>query len=273
MLFRSSFTVLVTVNPERITNLPRIYDFGSGSGNSVFARLESPSMGFKYNGGSTRLINSPVAVNAGEATRLAFTFDAKTKTSVIYIDCEAVVSSTLIDNEPYQLSRIAADTRNYIGRTQWWDSNVASSNVDYCGTMDDFYLFDVALNNAEIRDIQYRENDITSLDTNNLTDNKFYLQNNIVNKGEEVILVVRDEVSYQTEIFDTNGALIRRVASSAKMLSLGSFSQPGIFFITVAAIKNLGGFKMENQLQIFESAEFGSVRMVNDGDKIGRAHV
>ena len=233
-----SFTVLVTVNPERIANLPRIYDFGSGSGNSVFARLESPSMGFKYNGGSTRLINSPVAVNAGEATRLAFTFDAKTKTSVIYIDCEAVVSSTLIDNEPYQLSRIAADTRNYIGRTQWWDSNVASSNVDYCGTMDDFYLFDVALNNAEIRDIQYRENDITSLDTNNLTDNKFYLQNNIVNKGEEVILVVRDEVSYQTEIFDTNGALIRRVASSAKMLSLGSFSQPGIFFITVADNNN-----------------------------------
>ncbi|MDR1737647.1 MAG: BNR-4 repeat-containing protein [Candidatus Symbiothrix sp.] len=145
-----SYSVLVKITPDRLDNLPRIYDFGSGTGNSVFGRANGLAAGFKYNGATTILISPSQTLVSGQTTKLAFTFDAATHLTTIYINGEPVKSANTITNEPYQLSEIAATTRNYIGRTQWQ----SSTDVDFCGTMDDFYLFDIALTQTEIQTLQ-----------------------------------------------------------------------------------------------------------------------
>ena len=58
------------------------------------------------------------------------------------------------------LAEIAPDTRNYIGRTQWWEGSEANNNQDFCGTIDGFSLYDVCLTQKEIcglQDIPYEE--------------------------------------------------------------------------------------------------------------------
>jgi hypothetical protein len=147
-----SYSFLMKVNLKRNDVNPRIYDFGSGSGNSVFGRANALTAGFKYNGGTTVMLNSTRQLSLNTDTYLAFTFDAKTKTTKIYMDATENSSGTAITHEPYEL---IASNRNYIGRTQWWsDSGQASSNTDFCGKMDDFYLFDIALAQPEIAQIQ-----------------------------------------------------------------------------------------------------------------------
>ena len=42
------------------------------------------------------------------------------------------------------------DSRNYIGRTQWWDSSVAADNQDFRGTINSLALYDTALTAAEL---------------------------------------------------------------------------------------------------------------------------
>ena len=148
-----SYTVLVKVKPLRINALPRIYDFGSDTGNSVFLRASALTAGFKYNGGTTVLVNSSQSLTAGKETALAVTFDARTHTTKIYFDGTLTASATTIVNEPYQLSLLAPDLRNYIGRSQWQNSD----NMDFAGTMDDFYFFNIALTQDEIRALQSNE--------------------------------------------------------------------------------------------------------------------
>jgi hypothetical protein len=63
------------------------------------------------------------------------------------------------------LAKAALDIRNYIGRTQWWNSNYASDNVDFKGTIDDFKLYNTALTRKEICDLQgieYKEKEYSS---------------------------------------------------------------------------------------------------------------
>ena len=55
--------------------------------------------------------------------------------------------------EPWELAAYAANVRNYIGRTQWWDTSSATSNIDFCGTIDDLRLFSIALNADELKNI------------------------------------------------------------------------------------------------------------------------
>ena len=63
-----SFTVLVTVNPKRLTGQPRIFDFGSGSGNSLFLRANALSAGIKLNGGTTTMVNATTQLAANTET-------------------------------------------------------------------------------------------------------------------------------------------------------------------------------------------------------------
>ncbi|MCH5176479.1 MAG: BNR-4 repeat-containing protein [Prevotellaceae bacterium] len=149
-----SFTFLLTVNAKSLATAPRFYDFGSGSGNSVFLRANPLSAGVKYNGGTTTMVTSPTNLTTNREYQLAVTFDAATQTTRIFINGEEVVSGTANQTEAYQLAAIAADTRNYIGRTQWWDSNYAADNVDYCGTIAGFRLYDIALTRREICQLQ-----------------------------------------------------------------------------------------------------------------------
>jgi hypothetical protein len=158
-----SYTFLVTINAKSLAGQPRIYDFGSGSGNSVFLRANPLSAGIKYNGGTTTMVNSPVQLQTNKEYKLAVIYEAATKTTHIYIDGEEMVAGTANQVEPYELALLAADTRNYIGRTQWWDSSYAADNIDFRGTIDKFQLYDVALTRqeiCEIQDIEYGEKEL-----------------------------------------------------------------------------------------------------------------
>lgn len=155
-----SFTFLLTVNAKSLTSAPRFYDFGSGSANSIFLRANPLSAGVKYNGGTTTMVNATSQLSANKDYKLAVTFDAATHTTTIYIDGQKNISGTANQVEPYQLEQLAADVRNYIGRTQWWDGSYAADNVDFMGTINDFRLYDVMLTRKEIcqlQDIAYEE--------------------------------------------------------------------------------------------------------------------
>ena len=145
-----SYTVLVTVNAKSLAGQPRIYDFGSGSGNSLFLRANALAAGIKLNGGTTTMVSSPVQLTTGTDYKLAVSYDAASRATRVYINGEEAASGTANQNEPYQLYEVGADTRNYIGRTQWWDGSYANDNQDFIGTIDGLKLYDVALTRAEI---------------------------------------------------------------------------------------------------------------------------
>ena len=142
-----SYSFALRVKANNFNNQPRFYDFGQNSGNSVFLRGSAFSAGAKYNNGTTAMINSSTALAADREYFLTVTFDGKTKTTKIYVDGKLDTQGTNITAEPYLFGQSA---RNYIGRTQWWDSTSGGDNLDFCGTIDDFYMFDIALTEGEI---------------------------------------------------------------------------------------------------------------------------
>lgn len=155
-----SYSVIVTVKPTSMTKQPRIYDFGSGSGNSLFLRADALSAGIKYNGGTTTMVNAPTKLVAGTEYKLAVTFNAATKITTVYVDGKEDISGTANQAEPYQLAEVAADSRNYIGRTQWWDGAYSADNQDFCGIISDLQLYDVCLTQEEVctlQDIPYEQ--------------------------------------------------------------------------------------------------------------------
>lgn len=160
-----SFTFLVTIKAGSLTKMPRIYDFGSASGNSVFLRANPLAAGVKYNGGTTTMVNGATTLQTAKEYKLAVSYEASTKTTRIYVDGVEDASGTVNQVEPYQLYQLAADSRNYIGRTQWWDSGVAADNVDFVGTISDFRLYDVMLTQEEIcniQDLPFEQEDLPS---------------------------------------------------------------------------------------------------------------
>ena len=157
-----SYTLLLTMKADALSHAPRLYDLGSGSGNSLFLRANPLSAGIKYNGGTTTMVNAATTLSTNREYKLAVTFDAASKTTTIYIDGAEDASGTANQNEPYMLAQVAPDTRNYLGRTQWWDSNYANDNADFDGTIDNLHLYNTALTREEICDLQgieYKEKD------------------------------------------------------------------------------------------------------------------
>ena len=149
-----SYTVLLTAKAKTMTKQPRLYDFGSGSGNSLFLRADALSAGVKYNGGTTTMVNSSTKLQAGVEYKLAVSYDAASRATRIYINGVEDAVGTANQVEPYQLTEIAKDARNYIGRTQWWDGSYAADNQDFCGSIDGFRLYDVCLTRQEICELQ-----------------------------------------------------------------------------------------------------------------------
>ncbi|HBN46894.1 MAG TPA: hypothetical protein DD401_04525 [Prevotella sp.] len=147
-----SYTFMLDVKLNGREKLPRFYDFGSGSGNSVFLRLTAAgnySAGSKMGGGQTLMVESAKVMPLGKTVHLAVTFNAADHRLAIYADGEKVAEGNNVTYEPWQLVSQAQDTRNYIGRTQWWDNN--TDNGDVVGTIDNFRLYDIALTQAEIQ--------------------------------------------------------------------------------------------------------------------------
>ncbi len=146
-----SYTVLFTATPSSLTANPRFYDWGFNSGNSLFLRANTLAAGIKYSGGATTMVNGSYTLSVGKSYKVAVTFDAKTCQTNIYIDGELVGSGMANINEAYMIAEQHRADRNYIGRTQWWDSGVANDNGDYVGTMDAFEVYNVALTDSEIK--------------------------------------------------------------------------------------------------------------------------
>ncbi len=149
-----SYTILFEATPASLSNAPRFYDFGYNSGNSLFCRANGFCAGIKYAGGSTTMTNSSTTLATGKTYKIAVSYDASTKTTSIYVNGELTGSGIENQNEPYLISMGGTCTRNYIGRTQWWDASVASSNVDYVGTIDNFMMYNTTLTRKEVCQLQ-----------------------------------------------------------------------------------------------------------------------
>lgn len=150
-----SYTFMVDANLSNRDKMPRFYDFGSNSGNSIFCRINGNfyyGAGEKYAGGSTLMVEATAnAIALNTTTTIVVTFDAATHTTTIYADGKKVAQGTKITYEPWQAAPAGEDSRNYIGRTQWWDNN--SDNGDVCGTIDNFRLYNIALTAEELSEI------------------------------------------------------------------------------------------------------------------------
>ena len=149
-----SYTFIMKARATANSKQPRLYDFGSGSGNSLFLRWQPLSAGIKLNGGTTTMVNGTTSLQAGQDYLLAVSYDAASHVTRIYINGELEASGTANQNEAYMLYEVAADTRNYIGRTQWWDGSYKSDNQDFIGTIGQLRLYDVCLTRREICQLQ-----------------------------------------------------------------------------------------------------------------------
>ncbi len=144
-----SYTILLNATPSSLTNLPRFYDLGSGSSNSIFLRAGDFAAGYKYNGATTTLLTAE-SLQTGTEYCIAVTYDALSGLTTMYVDGDIVAQGDVINHEPYELTGIAEDSRNYIGRTQWFDTSEKSGNVDYVGTMDNFRIYSLCMTADEI---------------------------------------------------------------------------------------------------------------------------
>ena len=100
------------------------------------------------------MVNSSTTLAVNKEYKLAVTYDAASKTTRIYINGEEDAAGTANQVEAYLLEELAKDTRNYIGRTQWWDTSYKDDNVDFVGKIDGFRMYDVCLTRKEICELQ-----------------------------------------------------------------------------------------------------------------------
>ena len=149
-----SYTVLLTATAQSLAKAPRFYDFGSASGNSLFLRANPLSAGVKYNGGTTTMVNASTQLTTGVEYKLAVSYNAATGITRIYINGREDASGIENQVAPYELAQVAADTRNYIGRTQWWDTQYKGDNQDFQGTISELRVYDICLTQEEICELQ-----------------------------------------------------------------------------------------------------------------------
>ncbi len=214
-----SYSFVMKVMQQRTNKQPRLYDFGSDAGNSVFGRASALTVGLKYQGGTTAMINSSQNLTTGKESILAFTFDAKSKTSKIYLDGTETATGTTISNEPYMLT---GNNRNYIGRTQWWDQSVAADNVDFCGTIDDFYLFNIALTKEEIKQL-YTTSGLNEVENTSV----FQLYPNPTGRNEDIYLTF--DLETNIHILSGNGQTVQKYCFDSGTITTPSES--GLYFI------------------------------------------
>jgi len=239
-----SFSILAKIKPANLTGSPRIFDFGSASTNSIFLRASAFTAGYKYNGGTTTLINSSTALTAGHEDKVAMTYDAKTKTTKIFINGIETASASTIIYEPYQLAANGANKRNYIGRTQWWDTSSASGNLDFNGTIDDFYLYDIALSSPEINQVQ---SSITYV--NELEKSTFFCSPNPVLKNADFEInydyTKSDAKSFKVEIVNSIGQTVRVVEPTGSPVKINGLTKTGIYLIRLlSGSNNLYAYKL-----------------------------
>ncbi len=121
----------------------RVFDFGSGTGTYMFLTPVGGSGTVRYaittgSYGSEQAIVSPSALSTGGWHHLGVTLSGTT--GVLYIDGKAVGTNSGMTLKP---SSLGSTTLNYIGKSQYPDTN-------FTGSVDDFRIYARALSGGEI---------------------------------------------------------------------------------------------------------------------------
>lgn len=233
-----SATFLMRITPTSLSNQPRVFDFGSASANSIFLRANAFSAGYKFNDNTTILVHSPTQLATSQTAWVAMTFDARTKITRLFLNGTPTVSSTSISMEPWQLTEVGADHRNYIGRTQWWDSSVANSNIDFQGTIDDFMVFDAVLTVSEMEQVLQ-----TTTYNRPITNANTYITPNPAKKGS--ILSLRNPANFfKAELFNSIGQNIDSFCTLQSTLSLSSTTSSGVYFVKLHSTEGIKTLKL-----------------------------
>ncbi len=173
----------------------RLYDFGSGGNNSLLGRLsQSLSAGIKLDGGTTQFVTAEEKLTKDTWYTIAYSYDASTHTTSIYINGSLAASGKTIETEAIEL--LGNNTRNYIGRTQWWDTHydyTARENPDLKGCIDYVALYNTALSATEIDRLSNPSSSIDKVDVSGNTIN-VTISNDTAFKEDYFIIV-----SYQSE--------------------------------------------------------------------------
>ncbi len=139
----NDFTIATWVKLTASTTGARIFDFGTGTGNSMFltARSETgrPRLTIRTWRAHDQVIDSSVAIATGTWTHLAVSFTGTTGT--IYIKGVPVGTTDGVTLRPYQLG---TTTQNYLGRSQ------ADADPTLNGALDDFRIDAKGLTGSEI---------------------------------------------------------------------------------------------------------------------------
>lgn len=138
----TNFTISTWFKLDESQNWSRIFDFGSGSNTYMFLTNKNGANGnvrfaFK-NGGAEEQINSTVVAQIGVWTHVAVTLNGAV--GVLYIDGVEVGRNSAMTVNP---SMLGLTTQNYIGKSQFSDPYLK-------GTIDDFRIYNKALNASEI---------------------------------------------------------------------------------------------------------------------------
>ena len=143
----TSYSVSTWVKMASLNGWSRIFDFGSGPGYNIFLTPYSGNGNLRFaiaNGGVEQQINSPTALKTSEWTHVAMTFawNASTNLGVgkLYVNGLLVATNESISLNPTMLPHT---TQNYIGKSQYADPALN-------GAIDDFRIYDRALTDAEI---------------------------------------------------------------------------------------------------------------------------
>lgn len=231
-----SASFLMKVKAAAFTKQPRLFDFGSGSGNSVFLRGSAFSAGYKYNGAATTLMNASTQLPVDQELKVAMTYDARSKTTRVYLNGQAVVSGTSIAYEPWQLTTIAPDERNYIGRTQWWDSSVAADNIDFQGTIDDFLVYDIALTADEIIQVQEHPNQLQSA--------SYRLQFENPVRADRPVTIHLPENNSILQLYTSGGKLLASYSAATTVFELPGIAHRGIYFLRLKNATHSASYKL-----------------------------
>jgi hypothetical protein len=146
----TSFSVSARIKLKSLNNWARIFDFGSGQNYNMFLTPNSGSNNLRFaikNGWGEEVTDAGSVIRTNEWMHVAVTFawdaNAKKGTSRIFVNGIMVGSNTVVSTNP---SMLPQTTQNYIAKSQYPDPALN-------GTVDDFRIYDRALSDAEILDM------------------------------------------------------------------------------------------------------------------------
>jgi autotransporter-associated beta strand protein len=138
-----NITISAWVNPTTLDTWARVFDFGSGTATYMFLTTKSgnsgnPRFGIRIGNGTEQDIDASAPLPLNTWTHVAVTLPGSTGT--IYVNGVASGTNTSMSLQP---SGMGSTTQNYLGKSQWNDPYLN-------GSIDDFRIYSVALNGAEI---------------------------------------------------------------------------------------------------------------------------